>query len=90
MTIIAIFSVPAWIRIYMANHTCQVLIGDVVTEEAAVPSGAPQGSVISPYLFLVMRNDLQCLIQPFCRLFADYTNMGDKSVDGWNLDKMTA
>lgn len=38
--------VVGWIRTYMDNHSFQVCIGDVVSEEAAMLSGIPQNSVL--------------------------------------------
>lgn len=47
-----------WIIINLANRTCQMHLGDVVSEGAAVPSGVPRGSVIGFLLLPVIANEL--------------------------------
>ena len=48
-----------YIKNFLTNRTLQVRIGDKLSSSYVVKNGTPQGSIISPLLFLVMINDLQ-------------------------------
>lgn len=50
--------VEVCIMSYLANHTLNVHIGDVVFEEPEISNGVPQGSDIRPLFCLVMGNAL--------------------------------
>lgn len=67
-----------WVRSFLANHSNQVRIDDLVSENAAISSGVPLGSNISPLLFLVMVNDLRRDLQLFCRMIFDDTKLGGR------------
>jgi hypothetical protein len=46
-----------WIKSFLAERTFQVKVGDALSEPLELQNGTPQGSVISPLLFLIMMND---------------------------------
>jgi len=46
-----------WIKSFLAERTFQVKVGDALSESLELQNGTPQGSVISPLLFLIMMND---------------------------------
>ncbi len=46
-----------WIMNFLKHRTCQVKIGDTLSNIFCSDNGTPQGSAISPLLFLIMIND---------------------------------
>jgi len=46
-----------WIRDFLTNRTIQVRLGNKLSEKLPLENGTPQGSAISPLLFLLMIND---------------------------------
>ena len=56
---------------FLVGHTQRVRIGGQLSKEVKVKSGVPQGSVLSPLLFLVYVNDTWRNADPSIRLFAD-------------------
>ena len=48
-----------WINDFLKNRTMQVRLGAMFSEVQNVENGTPQGSVISPILFLLAINDIQ-------------------------------
>ena len=47
-----------WITEFLTNRTIQVRIGNELSGKAKLQNGSPQGSVLSPILFLIMMNDI--------------------------------
>lgn len=56
---------------FLTQHTQQVVLDGVKSEEVAVTSGVPQGTVLGPLLFLIFINDIHDNIDSQMRLFAD-------------------
>jgi len=46
-----------WIRNFLTNRTYQVKVGDAFSHLFTTENGTPQGSALSPLLFLIMVND---------------------------------
>ena len=47
-----------WIESFLSDRTIQVKIGDSLSDKLILENGTPQGSVLSPLLFLLMINDV--------------------------------
>ena len=64
-----------WVQSFLTNSTQQVLLEGNMSSPINVTSGVPQGSVLSPLLFLIYINDLPDYIQnnSTVKLFADDT-----------------
>ena len=63
--------VIGWIEDFLKNRTQQVAVDGALSDEAPVLSGVPQGTVVSPMLFLIFINDIASNITSSIRLFAD-------------------
>ena len=50
--------VVKWVQCYLTNRSQRVVVNDSESDVVKVISGVPQGSVLSPLLFLVYVNDL--------------------------------
>ncbi len=65
-----------WIRGFLADRTQRVVVDGETSDEVAVTSGVPQGSVLGPSLFLYYINDMpEKTTHSRVRLFADDTIM---------------
>ena len=47
-----------WINDFLKQRVIRVRVGDAISSQGIVENGTPQGSVISPVLFIVMINDI--------------------------------
>jgi ribonuclease HI len=73
-----------WINNFLQDRTIQVRIGSTLSDEVGVENGVPQGSAISPILFLIAINDL-CPPGVNFSIFADDTAMWKS---GRNVEKL--
>ena len=65
-----------WIESFLASRIQKVVVNGVLSEEVAVVSGVPQGSVIGPLLFLILLGDIDSNIaSSFLSSFADDTRI---------------
>ncbi|KAF2360682.1 Reverse transcriptase domain [Trinorchestia longiramus] len=64
-----------WIRNWLTGRTQRVVIHDETSDPALVTSGVPQGSVLSPLLFIIYINDLDVGIISKINKFADETKL---------------
>ena len=64
-----------WIKDFLDNRTQSVILNGTNSDNVAVSSGVPQGSVLGPILFLAYINDLPEQVRSRVRLFADDTAM---------------
>ena len=79
-----------WIKDFLDNRTQSVILNGTNSDNIAVSSGVPQGSVLGPILFLAYINDLPEQVRSRVRLFADDTAMYlalDKQADSEILQK---
>src|SRR2546426_1027566 len=61
-----------WIKSFLDNRSSQVKIGSLLSDTYTLENGTPQGSCLSPLLFLIMINDIPQLSEYTKRaLFAD-------------------
>ena len=65
-----------WFKSYLSNRRQAVSVNGVLSEEATMHYGVPQGSILGPLLFLIYINDLHTAItHSTVRHFADDTNL---------------
>ena len=75
-----------WIKNFLTNRTFQVRVGGEKSASRRIENGTPQGSVVSPLLFLIMINDLPKLKNGVSTaIFADDTAFWKS---GHNLDNL--
>lgn len=84
-----------WIHSFLTLRTQQVIVNGFLTEESAITSGVPQGSVLGPLLFLILMNDIdENLTKSYLLSFADDTNLSkpistEEDVDSLQQDLIT-
>ena len=65
-----------WIKNFLSNRSAQVNIGDACSKSFFPDNGTPQGSILSPLLFLILINDFPQLSQNTnTSLFADDSSL---------------
>ena len=60
-----------WLTCFVTKRTQPVALEEIKSEEVIVKSGVPQGTVLSPLLFLVFINDIHENVSSQLHLFAD-------------------
>ena len=60
-----------WISAFLCSRSQQVVVNGQTSQSAGVLSGVPQGSVLSPMLFLMYINDIAEGVISQMRMFAD-------------------
>ena len=65
------YSTLLWIQNFLTTRTQKVVVDGSFSDIAHVGSGVPQGTVLSPILFLCYINDLPSSVSSDVRLFAD-------------------
>ena len=64
-----------WIKDFLTNRTQRVVVNGTTSQEGAVTSGIPQGSVLGPILFVIYINDLPQRVKSQIKMFADDTKL---------------
>lgn len=64
-----------WFKDYLSDRSQAVVIKGASSHYLSVTSGAPQGSVLGPLLFLIYVNDIVFDIESTIKLFADDTSI---------------
>ncbi len=67
--------VHKWLEEFLIGRYQQVIVNNVPSNEEAVASGVPQGSVLGVILFLIFINDLPDVVDVSVRIFADDTKV---------------
>ena len=82
--------VAGWIREFLLGRSQRVRVDGHLSEEIAVTSGVPQGSVLGPLLFLAYVNDIWKNVESNIRLFADDCILYRRIRDKRNIDILLA
>ena len=61
----------SWCKSYLSDREQRVVVKGKCSEWAPVPSGTPEGGLLSPLLFACFINDLPDCVQADCLMFAD-------------------
>ena len=85
-----------WLEDFLRNREQRVVLGNVASDWAKVLSGVPQGSVLSPLLFVVYIKDLPEVATNTMKLYADDSKLlsivndwSDASVLQGDLDSIS-
>ena len=78
-----------WIGAFLHQRTQRVVIRGSYSENFAVTSGVPQGSVLGPILFLIFINDLPLEVISPLSLFADDSKVFSRIISNKNLKDNT-
>jgi hypothetical protein len=74
-----------WLNSYLENINQRVVLKDGISEAGNLRAGVPQGSVMSPLLFLVYVNDIADEVLGLCKLFADDTSIAHSAHDSYDF-----
>ena len=80
--------VIGWIREFLLGRTQRVRVDEQISEEIAVTSGVPQGSVLGPLLFLAYVNDIWRNVESHIGLFADDCILYRKIMESRDIDSL--
>ena len=73
-----------WFRSYLSERKQQVMIGSTLSEQTTLKVGSPQGSILSPTIFIILLSDIElwCPGATLCG-YADDTSVTiiDKDMD---------
>lgn len=53
-----------WVKNFLKNRTARVKLNSTVSNQVKLLNGVPQGSTISPTLFLIFMNDIAYQLSP--------------------------
>ena len=64
-----------WFKDYLSNRTQSVRIGKTLSKPLQVSYGVPQGSIMGPYFYTILTNDMKIYVGENCLLvqYADDT-----------------
>ena len=68
-------SVRKWVRSYLANRTIYVEVDGVESRRVVLEYGSPQGSIISPLLFLLLICEMDVNVRGQCIGYCDDTSI---------------
>ena len=72
----------AWFQSYLSNRTQVFQVNGKLSLSRNIVTGIPQGSILSPLLFLIYANDFpNCFTNAECDMFADVTQIASASND---------
>ena len=60
---------------FLSNRKQRVVLNGQVSTQTSINAGVPQGSILSPLLFLIYINDLSDNLSSNVKLFADDTSL---------------
>ena len=63
--------VLVWVRDFLKGRRQRVMLNGKSSDWMDVSSGVPQGSVLSPVLFIIYINDMPDMLRKYCKMFAD-------------------
>ena len=66
---------PDWVKDFLSYRTQYVNVGSKYSEEVAVMSGIPKGSVLGPTLFIYFIYDMPEIVNCFIKISADDTKV---------------
>ena len=77
-----------WIKEFLENRKQQVLIQETISGESFVTSGAIQGSVLGPVIFLMFVNDMSKEVAASTKLFVNDAKNKDKIVNEEDVENL--